>query len=92
MRMRSVLQIVSLAAAVAVLAGVPGASAKVHHRHYSRPPVDSCVAHRSVYTAGSVCSFDCKPGSLGCSQQVCSGGRWYPALPCPLPFCTARCG
>jgi hypothetical protein len=92
MRMRSVLQIVSLAAAVAVLGGVSGASAKVHHRYYSRRPVDSCVVHGRVYTAGSVCSIDCKPGTLGCQQQVCSGGRWYPALPCPLPFCTARCG
>ena len=89
MRMRSVLKIVSLAAAVAVLAGVPGASAK--HR-YSPRPVDSCVIHRQVYTSGSICSFDCKPGSLGCSQQICSGGHWYPALPCPLPLCTARCG
>ena len=92
MRMRSVLKIVSLAAAVAVLAGVPGASAKHRHSRYSRRPVYSCVIHRQVYTSGSICSFDCKPGSLGCSQQICSGGHWYPALPCPLPLCTARCG
>lgn len=91
MRIRSVLQIVSLAAAVAVLAGGAGASAKAKHRYTPRPP-DSCIIHGRVFTAGSLCSFDCKPGSLGCSQQVCSGGHWYAALPCPLPVCTARCG
>ena len=91
MRMRSVLQIVSLAAAFAVLAGVPSASAMVKQA-FTRRPADSCVVHRHVFAAGSWCSFDCKPGTFGCSQQMCSGGQWHAALPCPLPFCTASCG
>jgi hypothetical protein len=91
MRLRSALKVVSLAAALAVLAGVPGASARVKHR-YTRRPVDSCLFHRRVMASGTLCSLDCKPGTLGCSQQICSGGRWYAALPCPLPFCSQRCG
>ncbi len=89
MRVASTLKIVSLAAAFAILAGVPGASAK--HRYTRRPP-DACVFHRHVIAAGTLCSYDCNPNSLGCSQQICSGGHWAAALPCVRPFCFRRCG
>ena len=89
MRVTSALKIVSLAAALAVAAGVSGASARVKHR-YTRRPVDSCLFHGRVMPTGTLCSIDCKPGT-GCSQQVCNGGHWYAALPCPMPFCSHRC-
>lgn len=89
MRLGSVLKICSLAIAVTALAGVPGASAK--HRYTPRP-VDACLFHRHVLAAGTLCSYDCNPNGLGCSQQVCAGGHWSAALPCPRPFCTQACG
>ncbi len=91
MRTASAFKIVALAAAFAVLAGVPGASAKIKHRYTRRPP-DACIFHRHVLAAGTLCSYDCNPNGLGCSQQICSGGHWSPALPCLRPFCTQRCG
>jgi hypothetical protein len=87
MRICSVLKIASLAAALAVVAGVPVASAKVTKR-----PPDACIFHRHVSTVGTLCSYDCNSAGLGCSQQVCSGGHWVPALPCPKPFCSHACG
>lgn len=91
MRTSSVLKIVSLAAALAMVAAVPGASAKVAHKITKRPP-DSCILHRHVVAAGTVCSYDCDPKSLWCSQQVCSGGHFYPVISCQSIFCTRKCG
>jgi hypothetical protein len=87
MRMRLVLKIVSLAAAVALLMGGSQASARV----MKRPP-DSCVFHRHVLAAGTICSYACDPKSLWCSQQTCSGGIWSAAIPCQSIFCLRRCG
>jgi hypothetical protein len=87
--MRSVFAMAALVAVAALLIGVSGASAK--HR-YTRRPVDSCVVHHRVLPAGTVCSNNCPPGTVGCSQQICSGGHWVATLPCIKPFCTPRCG
>jgi len=87
MRISSVL-VVAMAAAVVVLAGVPHASARVMRRH----PPDACLFHRHYLPSGTLCSLKCNPNGLGCSQQICSGGHWYAALPCPRPFCTHPCG
>jgi hypothetical protein len=87
MRMRCVPSIVSLLAAVALLAGGSQASA----RAAKRPP-DFCVFQRHVIAAGTICSYNCDPKSLWCSQQICSGGKWSAALSCQSIFCMHRCG
>jgi hypothetical protein len=89
MRTGSVLKIISLAAVLAVAAGVPGAFAK--HRYTRRPP-DACLFHRRILISGTWCSYQCNPNGLGCLQQLCSGGQLYPALPCLRPFCVQSCG
>lgn len=89
MRMRSVLTTTTLVAAAALLVGVSGAAAK--HRYTRRAP-DACVFHHRILPAGTLCSASCPPGTVGCSQQICSGGQWAAVLPCIKPFCTPRCG
>lgn len=90
MRVRSVFAMAGLAAATALLIGVSGAAAK-HHR-FTRRASDACVFHHRILPAGTLCSSSCPPGTVGCAQQICTGGHWAAALPCVKPFCTPRCG
>lgn len=93
MRTKSVLKAISLAAALAIVAGVPSAFAAKHHYRYTRrPATDACLFHRHFVAAGTICSYDCNPNSLGCSAQICVGGHWTQALPCLRPFCLQMCG
>src|ERR1051326_5526391 len=85
MHIRSIFAVLSLAAIVATLGAIPNAAAAKHH--FTKRPPDSCVFHRRVVASGTICSYECSPNTPGCSQQICSGGRWYPGLPCPRPFC-----
>jgi hypothetical protein len=87
MRISTALKVVAMSAAVVLVVGVPNASARM-----KRHPPDACLFHRHYLAAGTLCSYDCNPNTLGCSQQICSGGHWSAALPCPRPFCTQRCG
>jgi len=86
MRISSVLKPFCLAAAAALLAHAP-ADAKVMKRH-----PDACVFHHRLVAAGTLCSYNCTANGLGCSQQICSGGHWVAALPCPGVFCSRKCG
>jgi hypothetical protein len=94
MRTRSVLKMSSLALAIAAIATVQMATvqtASAKH-HYSRRLPDACFFHRHVSAAGTWCSYQCDPNSLGCKQQICVGGHWTQALPCLRPFCLQSCG
>jgi hypothetical protein len=85
MRVGSALKLLYLVAATAVLVHAP-ADARVIKRH------DACLFHRRLVGAGTLCSYNCNANGLGCSQQICSGGHWLAALPCPGVFCSRRCG
>jgi hypothetical protein len=86
--MSSVLKVAALAAAVAFLPSGPGASAKVMKRS-----TGACTFHRKVVASGTLCSFDCDPKSLWCSQQVCTDGHWSAFVGCQSIFCvTPKCG
>lgn len=88
MRMISVLKAVSLAAAVAAVANVPVASARM------KLPPGACAFHGKVVAAATTCSYQCDPKTNWCMQQTCLNGKLSPAfLPtCISQFCPPKCG
>ena len=85
MRVMSLVKVALLAGAVVLPAGFSAADAKAL-------PVGACAFGKKVVAATTVCSYQCDPKTMWCSQQLCINGTLTPVLPCYGSFCTAKCG
>jgi hypothetical protein len=84
MRVMSLVRVALLAGAVVLPASFSAADAKV--------PPGACAFGKKVIAATTVCSYQCDPKTMWCSQQLCVNGALTPVLPCYSGFCTAKCG
>jgi hypothetical protein len=89
MRVMSLLKIVSLAAAVALLASFSGAAVAAK---MSKVPPGTCAFGKKFVSNGAMCSFDCDPSTMWCSQQLCTNGQFVKIISCYGSFCTTKCG
>jgi hypothetical protein len=89
MRVMSLLKIVSLAAAVALLASFSGASMAAK---MTKVPPGACAFEKKFVANGAMCSYDCDPGTMWCSQQMCTNGQFQKIISCYGAFCTNKCG
>jgi hypothetical protein len=88
MRMISVLKVVALAGSLALVSNAPGASAKM----MKMPPGACAFSKKAVVANGMMCSYQCNPATMWCSQQLCSNGQWTQIISCFGTFCTKKCG
>ena len=87
MRVMSLVKIALLAGAVALPASFSAADAKT-----KLPPGACAFGKQGVIASGTVCSFDCDPKTMWCSQQLCFNGTLGRVLSCYSGFCTPKCG
>jgi hypothetical protein len=87
MRIKSLLKVVLLAGAVALPSGFSGASAKA----MKLPPGACAFQKKSVVANGAICSYNCDPKTMWCSQQICGNGQLFQVLSCYGTFCSGKC-
>jgi hypothetical protein len=87
MRVMSLLKIVSLAAAVVLLTSLSGASMAAK----MKMAPGSCAFEKHAIAAGAMCSYQCNPTTMWCSQQMCTNGQLRQIISCFGSFCTNKC-
>ncbi len=85
MRVASIVKIVVLAVAVALPSVASAKAMKL-------PPGACAFGKKGVVANGIICSYNCDPKAMWCSQQLCANGTFIQVLPCYTGFCTAKCG
>jgi hypothetical protein len=85
MRVMSAVKVALVAAAVALPSGL--ALAKT-----MKLPPGACAFEKKGIANSTICSYQCNPQNMWCSQQLCTNGTLTPMLPCYGSFCTTKCG
>jgi len=87
MRVISVLKVAVLAGLVALPMSFSAASAKG-----AKLPPGACAFEKKGIATATICSYQCNPTTMWCSQQLCTNGVLTPMVPCYGSFCTTKCG
>jgi hypothetical protein len=86
MRVIPLLKVAALALAVSSLSGVSMA-AKVK----MKMTPGSCAYEKHAVANGAMCSYECNPTTMWCSQQMCTNGQLHQIISCFGNFCTNKC-
>ena len=82
-----------LIAAVALFSGFSSTADAAKMARMTRLPPGACgFEKKKVVANGTICSYNCNPQSLWCSQQLCQNGRFEQIINCFGAFCSGRCG
>jgi hypothetical protein len=90
MRVISVSKVMLLIGAVAVLSSLSGTTSHAAKKTMKMPP-GSCAFEKKSVANGTLCSYDCNPSTMWCSQQRCQNGQFTQFLLCFGSFCSPKC-
>ncbi len=64
-----------------------------HVKAFAKKPSEfSCAFEKKAVANGTLCSYDCNPNTMWCSQQRCQNGQFTQFLVCFGSFCSPKCG
>lgn len=87
MRVIRLVAIGLMAAGVALGSGVGAVSAKA-----VKLPPGACAFGKGGIQNGAICSYQCNPTTMWCSQQMCINGQLTQLIYCYGGFCSPKCG
>ncbi len=89
MRVISVWKVMLLIGAVAVLPSLSGTTYAA--KKTTKIPPGSCAFEKKAVATGTLCSYDCNPNTMWCSQQRCQNGQFTHFIICFGSFCSPKC-
>ncbi len=90
MRVISVSKVMLLIGAIMALSSLSGTTYAA--KKTIKVPPGSCVFEKKGVANGTLCSYDCNPNTMWCSQQRCQNGQFTQFLVCFGSFCSPKCG
>ena len=86
MRVVSILKVaLMIGGAAALLSSLPDTSFAAKMK---KMPPGACAFEKKAVATGTMCSYDCNPTTMWCSQQMCQNGQFQHLIMCYGSFCS----